>query len=202
MVENYPMRKDVREVAQSIRIPLFSVENQTVNDFCSEPHILLTKETLNKDFKLLNENYKVKLIDSQSGVTSIDLMDSGDGQYTPKRTPVNKAVLNSLRQTFAVFSDDMKRRELTKVIVENLRYNSIPHQDLITYVSRVLEDYNGEQLSDFYMTVKNTAKAFKVKIDDALELHRLSNLKKWLASRYVQMNCYDEFPHTQSVAKP
>ena len=202
MVENYPMRKDVREVAQSIRIPLFSVENQTVNDFCPEPHILLTKETLNKDFKLLNENYKVKLIDSQSGVTSIDLMDSGDGQYTPKRTPVNKAVLNSLRQTFAVFSDDMKRRELTKVIVDNLRYNSIPHQDLITYVNRVLEDYNGEQLSDFYMTVKNTAKAFKLKIDDALELHRLSNLKKWLASRYVQMNCYYEFPHTQSVAKP
>lgn len=201
MTNIYPMRKDVRDVAQAIRIPLFSIENPLVNDFSPEPYILLTKEKLNKDFKLLNENYKVKLVDSQSGVTSIDLTDSGDGQYTPKRTPVNKAVLNSLRQTFAVFSDDMKRRELTKAIVDNLHYNSIPHQDLMIYVSRVLGEYNGEQLSDFYMAIKNTAKAFKIKIDDALELHRLSNLKKWLASRYVQMNCHYQFPHEQTVAR-
>lgn len=198
---NYPMRQDVREVAQSIRIPLFSVENKASNDFSKEPHILLTKERLNKGFKLLNENYKVRLIDSQSGVTSIDLTDSGDGQYTPKRTPVNRSVLNSLRQTFAGLSDEMKRKELTKDIVKNLHYNSIPHQDLVTYVGRVLESYNSEQLSDFYLSIKNTAKAFKDKIDDALELHRLENMKKWLSSREVQMNCYYEFPQSQNVAE-
>ena len=200
MINTYPMRQDVSEVAQAIHIPLFSIENKSINEFCSEPHILLTEEKLNKDFNLLEQDTKISLTDSQSGVVSIDLKDSGDGQYTPKRTTVNESVLNSLRQTFASFSPEMKRMQLTEIIVNKLHYNSIKRQDLVEYVKRTLSKYNGEQLSDFYLTSKKTAEIFKEKIDDLLEIYRLGQLKKWLSARYVQMNCYWEFPLEQNVA--
>jgi len=200
MINTYPMRQDVSEVAQAIRIPLFSIENKSIDEFCSEPHILLTEEKLNKDFNLLEQDTKISLTDSQSGVVSIDLKDSGDGQYTPKRTTVNESVLNSLRQTFASFSPEMKRTQLTEIIVNKLHYNSIKRQDLVEYVKRALSKYNGEQLSDFYLTSKKTAEVFKEKIDDLMEIYRLGQLKRWLSARYVQMKCYWEFPLEQNVA--
>lgn len=200
MSNTYGIRKDVSEIAQSLRLPLFSVENKSPNDFCTEQHILLTEEELGQGFQLLKEDLKVDLTDSQSGVTSIDLTDSGDGQYTPKRAPVNESVLNSLRQTFASLSEDKKRENLTKAIVDHLHFNSIPHQDLMTYVSNVLEEYNGEQLSDFYMNVKKTSDDFKDKIKALLVAYRLQNMKAWLASRQVQMNCFYQFPMEQNVA--
>ena len=200
MINTYPMRQDVSEVAKAIRIPLFSIENKNINDLMPEPHILLTEEKLNKGFNLLEQDSKVSLIDSQSGVVSIDLKDSGDGQYTPKRTTVNESVLNSLRQTFASFSPEMKRTQLTEIIVEKLRYNSIQRNDLVEYVKRALAKYNGEQLSDFYLTAKKTAEVFKEKIDDLLEIYRFEQLKRWLSAHHVQMNCYWEFPLEQNVA--
>ena len=200
MTNTYAMRNDVSEVAQQIHIPLFSIENKTINDFCAEPHILLTKEKLNSGFELLKQDLNIALEDSQTSVTSIDLKDSGDGQYTPKRTLVNDGVLSSLRQTFASFSPEMKRSELTKIIVEKLHYNSIPHQELSEYVQRALSSYNGEQLSDFYLSSKKTAQKFKDKIDDLLEVYRSKLLEKWLQARIVGMNCYWNFPLAQNVA--
>ena len=200
MINTYPMRQDVSEVAKAIRIPLFSIENKNINDLMPEPHILLTEEKLNKGFNLLEQDTKVSLTDSQSGVVSIDLKDGGDGQFTPKRTTVNESVLNSLRQTFASFSPEMKRSQLTEIIVNKLHYNSIQRNDLVEYVKRALAKYNGEQLSDFYLTAKKTAEVFTEKIDDLLEIYRLEQLKRWLHARYVQMNCYWEFPLEQNVA--
>ena len=200
MINSYPMRQDVSDAAKAIRIPLFSIENKSISEFCSEPHILLTEEKLNRDFNLLEQDTKISLTDSQSGVVSIDLKDSGDGQYTPKRTTVNESVLNSLRQTFASFSPEMKRTQLTEIIVEKLHYNSIERKDLLEYVKRALSKYNGEQMSDFYLTAKKTAEVFKEKIDDLMEIYRLGQLKKWLSARYVQMNCYWKFPLEQNVA--
>lgn len=200
MINTYPMRKDVSEIAKTIRIPLFSIENKNINELMPEPHILLTEEKLNKGFNLLEQDSKVSLTDSQSGVVSIDLKDSGDGQFAPKRSTVNESVLNSLRQTFASFSPEMKRSQLTEIIVNKLHYNSIQRNDLMAYVYRALAKYNGEQLSDFYLAAKKTADVFKEKIDDLLELYRLDQLKRWLSTRYVQMNCYWEFPLEQNVA--
>lgn len=200
MSNTFPMRQEVSRVAQEIRIPRFSVENININEFLPEPHIPLTKERLNRDFQLLKENSDVKLIDSGTGVTSIDLKDSGDGQYTPKRTTVSSNVLNSLRQTFAQFSPEMKREELTKAVVQKLHYDSIPHKDLMDYVKRALAGYNGEELSDFFMTAKNTATKFKEKIDDLLEIYRMKQLKLLLETRVVGMNCYWTFAEQQNVA--
>lgn len=194
MANTYPMRQEVSEIAQQIHIPQFSIENKNINDFCAEPYILLTEEKLNDDFRLLKQDSNVLLTDSQTGVTSIDLKDSGDGQYTPKRTTVNESVLRSLRQTFASFSPEKKREELTKIVVGKLRYNSIPHQDLTEYVSRALSDYDGSHLSDFFLASKKTADKFKKKIDDLLVIYRAERLEKLLDARQVGMDCFWEFP--------
>ena len=201
-LDSNPMRQEVSEIAQQIRLPLFSVENKNVGVFDENPHILLTAERLNRGFKILNENSNINLTDSQTGVTSIDVLDSGDGQYTPKRTSVNHTVLNSLRQTFASFSPEMKRSELSKAIVEKLHYNGIPLKDLYEYVHRALGAYNGEQLADFFIETRNTANTFKAKIDDLLVVYRKKQLENLLAARVVGMNCYWYFPLTQNVSSP
>ena len=202
MTSNFPMRQDVSEIAQQIRLPLFSVENKNVGVFNDNPHILLTAERLNSGFQILNENSNVRLTDSQTGVTSIDVIDSGDGQFTPKRTLVQESVLISLRQTFASFSTEMKRSELTKAIVDKLHFNGIPHKDLLEYVYRALGGYNGEQLADFFLETKKTAQTFKEVIDDILVVYRKRQLEKLLETRVVGMNCFWTFPFAQNVSSP
>lgn len=194
------MRGAVSELAASLKLPLFAVENEKVNAFMPEKYIPLTKEMLTEGFSLKEKDAHVDIVDSRGNVISINVTDSGDGQFAPKREAVNPRILQSLQQTFASFSPEMKRQQLTEKIVEKLRYNAISHPDLISYVSRALEPYNAEQLTNFYTTVDETSRIFKKKIDDLLVMHRKETLERWLRTRRVTLNCFYQFPTSQNVA--
>lgn len=200
MSNEYIMRQEVSNIAREIRIPLFSVENTDKDKYSQSDHIPLTLEMLNSGFRLQDQDTIIDFNDSQTGVTSIDLKDSGDGQFTPKRTSVNKTTLNSLRQTFASYTPEQKKNQLSKAIADKLKYNCIKYNHLIDYINRALGRCESEQMNDVFEAQAKTALTFKKKIDDLLEMYRWKQMKNKLQSREISMNCYWSFPERIYVA--
>lgn len=195
----YPLTDcaEIRNFVNNLEIPQFCVpsDDGLLDDIGPN---LLEKDVLLEGFDLETEDSNITFDPSESATRIIDLDQTKD--FVPAQGGLNDVALNLFRQYYMTLNTQGKVRELVAKIVQAINIQGISDGKITTYVRKVLERKNSDELISLAANLGNTITAFKNKINDLAAEYRK---RKFLALCSVeQIFCEPTFKLKSSIVLP
>lgn len=173
----HPIKDRYKAVAASMKLPMFMTKT-VASIFSNDEWTLLEKSMLTKGFDLPSKDATVNFtIVKPTGVT-IDVVESGD-DYVPVRHN-NQEALDYIRQQYLDKSATHKKDSLSRQIASMIRLDSISDTDIQTYVRRVIDNLNDDEISSLIDNLYNTRDVIQKKIEVLLRDYQRQVFQEWL----------------------
>ena len=195
----YPMTDstEIQNLVRILEIPQFCLpsDNGIFGDIGPN---LLEKDMLLEGFDLETEDSNITFDPSESATRIIDLDQTKD--FVPAQGGLNEAALNLFRQYYMTLNTKGKVRELLAKIVQAINIQGISDGKLTSYVRKVLERKNNDELISLVANLGNTITAFKNKIKALAAEYRKRKFQALLDVE--QIFCEPTFKLKSSIVLP
>lgn len=189
-VKKYKMREAFAAKAKEIRLPQFYLsvpQNQIFN--LDDGLVLLSQVSLLDGFQLANEDTKISFESIDSELYKIDLEQTKGSEYTPSFMKIEDS---SIKEPIVDYILAKPRENQIKDITHRLlmligNIYPIPDQDIKKYVSRILENFNAEQIRDFLIREFSYKDKIKKKIKTLAEAYAEKKFRQFLDVGRIQV---------------
>ena len=194
-----PMKEVFAETAKSLKLPQFFIKIQGNGGFFEEGEneVLLNNNELLKDFRLSQADATIDFESVDSETYFIDLEQVKGEDYKPTFKKMSE------QQTAALNEKILSLPEQSKIEAVNQRFckligNMYPIADkeIKTYVNRILEQMDAEQLKDCLERDYIYASKIKRKINDLSTIHKEKNFSDYLDVDRIIIKPNYELPET------
>ncbi len=180
-IMKYTIKEDFKDVAERIKLPIFGKRVNVISVFHSgEENIPLTRTMLTEGFVLENADKNISFDRYEQEAVRIDLEKRTDGEYVPKQYKMNEEQLQAVRELFAGYGVESKRKQLTQKIAKRLYFDEVNEPHISNYISSVLDGKSDEELMDLFNKELVVEQAFKKKIDSLVADYQQMNFRKSL----------------------
>lgn len=201
-VKYYTIKEEFNEQAESIRLPKFVKKINTNSIFSPEGELMpITKAMLTIDFNLEMADKHINFTKTQQEAVSIDLEERNKGEFVPKQYALNDKQLHAVRELFAGYGIEGKRRQLVGKIAKQLHFDEVHEPHISNYITSVLQDKSDEELMDLFDNEYQTIKAFKTKIDSLIAEHQKAKFKELLDKEQIKIDYQYVFPKQMTLSK-
>ncbi len=199
-VMSYTIKEDFQSVAESMRLPRF-VRVVTSGSLFHEvgETTLLTKADLTEGFFLENSDKNINFNAVEQEAVRIDLEKRSEGEYVPKQYKMKMEQVHALRELFAGFNVEAKRRQLSGRIAGRLRFDEVHEPHIGNYIKSVLDNKTDEELMDLFNREIVVERAFKEKIDSLVADYQHRNFKRLLDMGQVRCEAEYAFPKQLTI---
>jgi|GEM_PF-52125 len=167
-VKRYRIIEAHQESASKIHLPQFFL-TVPQSDIFGTDKILLNQESLLKDFKLSSEDSKIDFTQIDSDLYKVDVEEIAKGEYSPRYTKIeDMQVKDPIVDYILAKPKENQIKDIAHqlVLLVGDMY-PIPDQEIRSYIERILNDLNAEQLQDVLMRKWSYA----VKVKDKIRAH-------------------------------
>lgn len=201
-VKYYTIKEEFKAIAEDMKLPVFVRKTDTGSIFNPEGELIpITKTMLVEGFDLEKADKNINFTITQQEAVSIDLEERNKGEYVPKQYTLNDSQLHAVREMFAGFGIDVKRRELVGKIAKQLHFDEVHEPHISNYITSVLKDKSDEELMDLFDNEFQTIKAFKTKIDSLIAEHQKRKFKELLDKGHIKVDCQYTLPKQMTLSK-
>jgi type III restriction enzyme len=196
LVKTYSIKDIFREQAEQINLPQFYLK-VPANDLFGkkEEELPLEKENLLEGFALSKADTNIAFDSITSELYKVDL-DETKKEHTPTPFKIDGVMKDSLLTYILDPSRKISRiKNLTKRIMDIVgNMYPIPDKEIEKYVSRILEDFNDEQFSDFANNEYTYTDKIKQKIKSLSEAFAEEKFEVYLNTDKVFIKESFKFP--------
>lgn len=201
-VKYYTIKEEFNEQAESMRLPKFVKRINTNSIFSPEGELMpITKAMLTEDFNLEKADKNISFTKTQQEAVSIDLEERNRDEFVPKQYALNDKQLHAVRELFAGYGIEGKRRQLVGKIAKQLHFDEVHEPHISNYITSVLQDKSDEELMDLFDNEYQTIKAVKTKIDLLIAEHQKAKFKELLDKEQIKIDYQYFFPKQMTLSK-
>ncbi len=201
-IMTYSIKEDFSDVAIQMKLPMFAIKVESNSIFNPEGEdILLNKAMLTKGFLLENADKNINFSPAEQEAVRIDLEKRGDDEYVPKQFKLSDRQSHLVRQMFAGYDVEAKRRQLTGRIAQSLHFDEVNEPHISNYIKGVLENKSDEELMDLFNREIVVAQAFKQKMYKLIADYQHINFKALLDKGKIKNVAQYSFPKKLMVVK-
>ena len=150
-VKRYQMREAPKALVQGKVLPQFflQVPHSTIFE-TGNGQVLLNQESLLKDFKLSTEDTKISFDEVASDLYKVDLQETHKDEYKPTFTKLeDRSVKDPVVEYILARPHEKQLVDIANLLVSQIgNMFPIADQEITSYVKRILEGMNPEQLQD------------------------------------------------------
>jgi type III restriction enzyme len=168
--------------AQSLKLPQFFLRVQTGGWFEDTDSLqLLERDELLKNFKLSQADSNISFEDVESEMYRVDLEMQGAQNYAPKPFKLDAAGRSKFNAIILLGSRESQIRDVTARIAQ-LVGNMFPitDQEVRTYIKRVIESMEPEQIQDCLERDVSYVAKIKQKIKTLASVHAIKEFNNFL----------------------
>lgn len=189
-VNTYPIYEQFREVALSLEIPQFFVKTPPSIFTMLNPDdkSLLTKEDLSDGFTIKDKDATIDFGSALESVVEVDVQKNERPKYrqlSETESEYFKGMLKNLPPESRVRNCKLA----IKSILE--KTDSVAGSDLTTYINRIVENMNGDELAAMENNIYGYAAKIKSKIETLLDEYRRQKFNHLLETG--QIECLPSF---------
>ncbi|MCB1603747.1 MAG: DEAD/DEAH box helicase family protein [Xanthomonadales bacterium] len=187
-VKRYKVRDSYKELVKNIKLPKFYIK-VTISDIFGTDEELLNRESLLKDFKLSNEDIKIDFNKISSDLYKVDIEESKKNEYSPSFTKIEDYQIKEPFTDYILAQPQTSQiREITNKIIQVIGSMSpIPDQEIKTYIERILDGFNSEQLRDVLAHKWSYKDKIKVKIRQLADSYAENRFMDLIKSKRIQV---------------
>ena len=164
-VKRYKVKDSYKEFIEKITFPQFFIK-VAASDIFGTDEELLNRESLLKDFKLSEEDIKIDYEQISSDLYKVDLEESSKDEFVPKFTKIEDSMVKDpIADYILAKPKDGQIIDITHQIMKVIgSMYPIADQEIKTYINRILNSMNAEQLRDILVRKYSYTAKFKDKI--------------------------------------
>ncbi|MGM9819046.1 MAG: DEAD/DEAH box helicase [Paludibacteraceae bacterium] len=200
-MKTYTIKNDFRDTVRQIVLPMFVQEVSNQSIFEDNNIVLLTKTMLSEGFLLENADKNIDFTRTAQEVVRIDLEERSHDEYVPKQYTMNEQQLHAVRELFAGYNLESKRRQLTGQIAKRLRFDDVHEPHITNYIKSVLEQKSAEELTELFDHELQTEQAFKNKILNLIAEHQYKKFKELIDKDIIKCKPQYDFPDQLTLNK-
>ncbi|MCQ2608717.1 MAG: type III restriction endonuclease subunit R, partial [Bacteroidales bacterium] len=201
-VKYYTIKEEFKAIADEMKLPVFVKQTDTGSIFNPEGELIpITKTMLTEGFELEKADKNINFTRTQQEAVSIDLEERNKGEYVPKQYALNDTQLHAVREMFAGYGIEGKRRQLVGKVAKQLHFDEVHEPHISNYITTVLQDKSDEELVDLFDNEFQTTKAFKTKIDSLIAEHQKKKFKELLDKSHIKIDLQYAFPKQMTLTK-
>lgn len=185
-VKRYRVKEVNKEFIENMVFPQFFLKVRA-SDIFETDEVLLNKESLLKNFKLSNEDIKIDFDQINSDIYKVDLAETVKDNYTPKWVKIERNEINEPLVEYIMAKPKAGQiADITHQLMQLIgNMYPIPDQEIKTYVSRILNGMNSEQLRDVLTRKLSYNLKIKDKIRELTDKHAESRFNDLIKSKQI-----------------
>jgi len=199
-VKVYKIKETFADSANKIKLPQFYL-NVPSNPLFPEHEadsVLLSKEALLENFKLSQEDIKINFDSIFSELYKVDLEEGNKGEYSPTFSQIEGKIKEPLVEYLLAQPKDTQIAQITGRIAKLIgNMWPIADKEINTYIKRILESLNSEQISDLVTHELTYKDKIKDKIKQLSEKYAESQFNKHLDTDKITIK--DNFTFKSSI---
>lgn len=190
-VDSYSVKADFAQDIQSLLLPQFFIE-KAGNLFDDTTEALVEKTDLLEGFELKHQNTQVSFETAGLQMYQVDVgKDSSAPQYQKATEKTKSYILKYLEG----LSEEKQLSALVDLIfAETRKIDSIADSDMKTFIKRVIDDFNADQITDLKQNPNNYAKKIREQVIRLIDTHSETVFYRWLDSNKISIKPYYKFP--------
>lgn len=171
-ITHYKVRETYSDLIEKLKLPQFVMKVNTENIFGTE-RVLLERETLLKNFKLSEEDSKIKFDEISSDLYKIDLEESNKNEYRPSFTKIEDfSVKEPITEYILAKPKDDQIKDITHQLMQLVgNMYPIAEQEIKIYINRILKGLSVEQLRDILVRKYSYTTKIKEKIRQLADVY-------------------------------
>ncbi len=174
----FRMNEEYREEAAALRFPQFMLETGP-SLFSDSEHVLLDLEHLSHGFTLKDKDVQIDFTTLDAEMARVDVDDSKEA--TPKAWKLAGADSAFFKEWFNEQPSNVRMAHCKGLIKSKLsKLNCINDKELQSYIDRVIETLNADQLADLEQSPYPYVLKVEKKVKDLLDAHRAKVFDLWL----------------------
>lgn len=197
-VKRYPMVEAYRDRALGLRVPQFyyRMENSLFESEDDVSWSLLAPDYLNEGFTLRGKDSTLDVSRALEQMVSVDVRDANSD--TPKAFTMNQTKQQQFLRYLDSLPEERRANQATEALFAQLdrKNNAVASKDLRTYVRRVVENLDPQQLKQLESSLFNVANQLNKKIDLFLKEYRAIRFAEQLKIGNIQARAEYRLPET------
>ena len=169
-MKTYAVKDSFKDVIENIKLPQFLQSVPIYDMFETKTQkVLLDKKTLQENYKLgsADSNINFKEVDSQ--LYEIDLAEEETGPVYKKVDTKKKTLL--LNYILSEPKDKQVKSMINTVLPRLGEFSSISEKEIRKYLQRIFEEFNNDQIKDFFDREFDYINAIRNKIRNLLTIY-------------------------------
>jgi len=185
-VKYYRIKEVHQQLIKEIELPQFFLE-VPASDIFGTGEELLNREALLKDFKLSQEDIKIDFDDASAEFVKVDLEETQKDEFKPTFTRIEEQTIKDPIAAYILAKPKEGQirdiaHQLLKIIGDMY---PIADQEIKTYISRILEGMNAEQMRDIINNKYSYTRKIKTKIQQLADAYAERQFSDLLKSRKI-----------------
>lgn len=199
-VKTYNIRPVFEKEAKEIELPKFVKKVNEKSLFAdSNDFVLLNRQMLAQDFNLERADCNVDFTIEDQDVIKIDLEQRNNDEYVPKQYNLTSSQFFNVKQLFANFNIDDKRKNLASKIANQLKFDEIHEPHITNFVNRVLQSQNEVQLCYLFENDNVAVRVIKKKIELLLLDYQKKKFNEFVNTGEIKCVPKYKFPQTLTL---
>src|SRR5699024_6054663 len=185
-VKYYRIKEVHQQLIKEIELPQFFLE-VPASDIFGTGEELLNREALLKDYKLSQEDIKIDVDDASAKFVKVDLEETQKDEFKPTFTRIEEQTIKDPIAAYILAKPKEGQirdiaHQLLKIIGDMY---PIADQEIKTYISRILEGMNAEQMRDIINNKYSYTRKIKTKIQQLADAYAERQFSDLLKSRKI-----------------
>lgn len=186
-VDTTAMIADYRDEVSKLKIPQFVIQapRSVLFPTCDDGVDLLRNEALAADFVLRDKDTQIDLTSADEQMYRIDVENKAD---VPRAFRMSAADQRRLREYFSKLSVESQKRSAAEAIYNRLKpINSVNDSDLRSYIGRMTENFDTEDLLAYQERPNAVADKIREKIKGLLEDHKVKKFYEDIETGHIDI---------------
>lgn len=190
-VKSYPVKDQFKAEIISLLLPQFFIE-KAGNLFDKTTEALVEKTDLLEGFEIKHQNTEVSFESASSQMYEVDIdKDTSAPQYQKVKDKAKVYILKHLEGA----SEERQLSMLVDLVFsETRKIDSIEDSDMKTYIKRVVDGLNADQITDLKQNPYNYAKKIRDQIIRHADSHSETVFYHWLDSNKISIKPSFQLP--------
>jgi len=189
------MRANPAETAKALKLPQFFIEVKP-SMFVESDYELLNQELLLKGFKLSQEDTKIDFEQISTELFKVDIQEVKKDEYTPTFTRIeHQQAKDPLIEYVLAKPKEGQISDIAHRIVQLIgNMYPIPDQEIKSYVRRILDSLNSEQLRDILLRSLSYSAKIKEKVRSHADKYAGDQFDKLIFTGKIKTMPHWQFP--------
>lgn len=185
-VKRYRIREANKEAAEQIKLPQFYLQVPPSDIFGTDEE-LLNRESLLKDFKLSQEDIKIDFENISSDLIKVDLEKIQKDEYKPTFTRIeDQTIKDPITEYILSKPKEVQIKNIAHELMQVIgNMYPIADQEIKTYISRILDGMNAEQMRDILNRKYSYTGKIKTKIRQLSDAYAETQFLDLLKSKRI-----------------